>query len=114
MLEELNETQVQQPEVEVHSIDFSGVEQNGYQFFAANQNQNHPVLVDGDQSISESCTILQYPDKKCPRIQGMALDVTARILETPEWMAAVIENKQRNLGLIWPLNDRQYYSEQRQ
>lgn len=81
LLEELREAGIELPVVEVRSIDLSKGEQFTDEFTAANPKQKISVLIDGDQSIMESCAILQYLGEKYPRLQGMDLDVTARIFE---------------------------------
>jgi len=66
MLEELREQGVELPEVEVRTIKLGEGEQFSDEFTAANPNQKIPVLIDGDQSIMESCAILHYLAEKYP------------------------------------------------
>ena len=89
MIEELREAGVELPEVEIRSINISEGEQFSDWFTAANPNQKIPVLIDGDQSIMESCAILHYLGEKYPS-PLLPLEWKAKwdVLQWVYWQAA--------------------------
>lgn len=66
MIEELIELGADLGNVEVRNIDLAKGEQFSEEFLSHNPNAKIPVLVDDDQSIMESCAILQYLGEKYP------------------------------------------------
>lgn len=66
MLEELIEHGINLPEIEVRQINLSKGEQFSDEFTAHCPNQKIPVLINGEQSVMESCAILQYLAEKYP------------------------------------------------
>ena len=66
MIEELLEAGVNLPEVELRTVNIMNREQFEPDFTAINPNQKIPGLVDGDQTLMESCAILLYLGEKYP------------------------------------------------
>ena len=66
MIEELIEAGVAVGDVQVRSINLAKGEQFSDEFLGHNPNAKIPVLIDGNQSVMESCAILQYLGEKFP------------------------------------------------
>lgn len=60
MIEELKAAGIELPEVELRIIDLMAGEQFQDDFSQHNPNHKIPVLIHGEQSIMESCAIIQY------------------------------------------------------
>ena len=88
MVEELIEAGIEMPELKVRAINLSAGEQFSDEFTHHNPNQKIPVLIDGDQSIMESCAILMYLGEKYPT--DLLPDGPARwdVLQWTFWQAA--------------------------
>ncbi|GAA5316444.1 MAG: glutathione S-transferase family protein [Candidatus Pelagadaptatus aseana] len=66
MLEELIEAGIKLPDIDVRHVDIGNREQFSKAFTAISPNQKIPGLVDGDQTLMESCAILLYLAEKYP------------------------------------------------
>lgn len=88
MIEELREAGIELPDLEVRTIDLSRGEQFSEEFTIRNPNQKIPVLIDGDQSIMESCAILQYLGEKYPTDLLPTGDARWDVIQWLFWQAA--------------------------
>ena len=66
MIEELIQVGVALDDVQVRSINLAKGEQFSDEFLGHNPNAKIPVLIDDNQSVMESCAILQYLGEKFP------------------------------------------------
>ena len=66
MIEELKEAGVDLPPVELRRVSLAEREQFSEAFTAISPNQKIPGLVDGEQTLMESCAILLYLAEKYP------------------------------------------------
>lgn len=88
MLEELKETGVKLPEVEVRTINLAKGEQFSEEFTQHNLNQKIPVLIDDQRNVMESCAILQYLAEKYPTTMLPIGDERWDVLPWVYWQAA--------------------------
>ena len=88
MIEELIEAGHDLGDIEVRSINLSKGEQFSDEFSRHNPNQKIPVLIDGSQSVMESCAILQYLAEKYPSPLLPQDKLRWEVLQWLYWQAA--------------------------
>jgi GST-like protein len=94
MLEELKDAGVDLPPVEIRTVDISKREQFSEAFTAVNPNQKIPGLVDGEQTVMESCAILLYLAEKFPTCLLPQDESRFEVIQWLFWQAA-------NLGPVF-------------